>query len=106
MLQYGIGWGQSQGYTTEKLFNRVVTVLVYLNDVGSGGETRFCDLTPPLDVNPKKGMALAFFPGMLPSASENAGGEARNVMHEGRPPVGCEKWIVQQWVWSGPYLKG
>eukprot|EP01044_Picomonas_judraskeda_P042949 COSAG03_NODE_22349_length_292_cov_0.782383_1_plen_61_part_10 len=48
-----------------------------MNDVGAGGETRFTDLK--IDVKPKRGMGLVFFPGMLPSASENAGGEAKNV---------------------------
>ena len=39
---------------------RTITVLVYLNDVPRGGATRFP--TIGLDVQPKQGMALVFFP--------------------------------------------
>ena len=42
---------------------RVATVLIYLNSVASGGCTRFGRLEPPLEVAPRRGMALVFFPG-------------------------------------------
>ena len=42
---------------------RICTVLVYLNDVSEGGATRFAQLD--LDVRPRRGRALIFFPGFL-----------------------------------------
>jgi prolyl 4-hydroxylase len=82
--------------------NRVVTMFVYLNDVNEGGETRFTDVVPALDVKPVRGTAVLFFPALLPDAPSTPGATAANVMHEGRPVVD-EKWILQQWCWSGPY---
>lgn len=101
---YDYGWGYKNGYTNKEVFNRVVTIIVYLNDVNSGGETRFNDID--LDVKPKKGSALIFFPGLLPTSKKNPGHPTDNTTHEALPPRGEEKWILQQWVWSGPYLKG
>ena len=100
---YEYGYGFERGFTTKEVFNRVVTVIVYLNDVHSGGETRFNDID--IDIKPKKGMALIFFPGLIPT-SKKPGHPADNTTHEALPPIGEEKWILQQWVWSGPYLKG
>ena len=100
---YEYGSGFERGFTTKKVFNRVVTVIVYLNDVQTGGETRFNDID--IDIKPKKGMALIFFPGLIPT-SKKPGHPADNTTHEALPPIGEEKWILQQWVWSGPYLKG
>jgi len=101
---YDYGWGFRNGYTSEEVYNRVVTTIVYLNDVNSGGETRFNDID--IDVKPEKGMALLFFPGLLPTSKKNPGYPSDNTTHEALPPLGEEKWILQQWVWSGPYLKG
>ena len=101
---YDYGSGFRNGYTNKEVYNRVVTTIVYLNDVESGGSTRFNDID--LDVKPKKGMALIFFPGLLPTSKKNPGHPADNTTHEALPPLGEEKWILQQWVWSGPYLKG
>lgn len=42
-------------------YQRRATVLVYLNDVAEGGSTRFDKLG--IDVRPKKGQCLLFFPG-------------------------------------------
>ena len=95
-------WAFKQGICNTEYSNRVVTVLIYLNEVDEGGETRFNDLN--LDIKPKKGMALIFFPGNLPN-DLNPGKPSENVTHEGRQPINCEKWILQQWCWSGPLLK-
>lgn len=40
-----------------------MTVLVYLNDVAQGGATSFPNLN--LQIQPKQGMALVFFPATL-----------------------------------------
>jgi hypothetical protein len=44
-----------------KGYQRRATVLVYLNDVAQGGATRFDKLG--LEIRPKKGQCLLFFPG-------------------------------------------
>lgn len=51
-------------------------------------------------------ITLLFFPGLLPTSKKNPGKEADNTKHEALPPIDGEKWILQQWVWSGPYLGG
>lgn len=104
---YEAGFPHSKGRCPDRLGNRVVTVFVYLNDVNSGGQTRFTELEPQLDVVPKQGMACVFFPGLLKSATHlgTAGGRAPNTKHEGRPVLAGEKWIMQQWCWSSTYLQ-
>jgi len=68
---------------------RVGTVLVYLNDVPEGGGTFFRRLN--LEVKPKRGSALLFFPGF-------ANGELDlDALHAGLPPVGT-KWVSQVWI--------
>ena len=83
--------------------NRIATVIVYLNDVQHGGETRFTQTEPVIDVAPKLGKAVVFFPARLPSAATDPGGLAANVEHEALTVLAGEKWIAQQWVWSHPY---
>lgn len=100
---YEYGNAFKDGLTNKEVYNRIVTVLVYLNDVNSGGETRFNDLN--IDIKPKKGMALIFFPGLLPTSKKNPGCKSEKTTHEALPPKGEEKWILQQWIWSGPFIK-
>ena len=83
--------------------NRIATVIMYLNDVPRGGETRFTETLPVIDVAPKQGRAVVFFPARVPSAGTDPGGLAANVEHEARPVLEGEKWIAQQWVWSHTY---
>ena len=68
---------------------RVATVLVYLNDVARGGETRF----PQLDYAcaPKKGRCLLFLPGMTDGRRDE------RLSHAALPAVD-EKWVAQLWV--------
>jgi len=69
----------------------LATLLVYLNDVseGSGGVTRFGRLGP-LDVEPKRGRGLLFFPA-------NRDGEFdERAEHEGTETTE-EKWICRIW---------
>lgn len=99
---YEYGYGFEKGYTNDKKNNRIITVIIYLNDVNTGGETRFTDIN--LDVKPKKGSALIFFPGYLPTSKKNPGCRTDNTTHEALPPNGEEKWILQQWIWPEPYL--
>ncbi|CAB9516779.1 Probable prolyl 4-hydroxylase [Seminavis robusta] len=69
---------------------RLVTVFCYLNDVPSGGETRFNQLrdenNKPLSIAPKKGMAVLHFP----TTTELQ--EDPRTEHEGCPAGDFEKW--------------
>lgn len=67
----------------------LVTALVYLNDVPSGGRTRFGRLG--LDVQPHKGECLLFFP-----ADKNGAFDERTE-HEGEEAAD-EKWLARIWV--------
>ena len=73
---------------------RVVTVLVYLNDVEKGGSTSFPALG--LDVRPRKGMAVVFFPATVDGLLD------KNALHAACPAVDT-KYVSQVWIRQGPY---
>lgn len=71
----------------------MATLLVYLNDVDNGGNTRFGRLMVndnALTVKPKMGDALLFFP-----ADENGNFDDR-LEHEGCKAIDT-KWIARIW---------
>ena len=70
---------------------RVVTVFCYLNNVESGGETRFPCVG--LDIKPRKGMAVVHFPATLELR------EDIRTEHEGLAAFD-EKWLMTAWVWK------
>lgn len=96
---------------SSSLFNggqRVATLLVYLNDVPAGGRTTFRDLRAggidangqplQLQVAPKKGRAILFFP-----ASQDGTPDERT-LHAGESTRDGEiKWIAQLWLHEKPY---
>ena len=85
---------------------RLATLLVYLNDVPSGGRTAFRDLLAGgtddegrprrLEVAPKKGRALLFFPSLA------HGDPDERTLHAGEPTP-HEKWVAQLWLHERPY---
>ena len=78
--------------------NRVCTLFVYLRDCDEGGETCFPRLEPPLGIAPTRGMGVLHFPARMPNGQ---GERDARVGHEGSAAI-SEKWICQQWCWTGP----
>ena len=74
---------------------RVLTVIMYLNDVDSGGETIFPDIN--LSVTPKKGSVIYF------SYLNSLGQTDESTLHGGAPVVAGEKWIATKWIRQGRF---
>ncbi|MDG2075209.1 MAG: 2OG-Fe(II) oxygenase [Arenicellales bacterium] len=68
---------------------RLVTLLIYINDVARGGKTLFNELN--LYSKPQKGTALLFFPAF------GNGEMDRRVLHEADTVID-EKWVIQIWI--------
>lgn len=63
---------------------RILAIIIYLNDVEEGGETRF--ITPKFEVKPKKGRVV-FFPSTW------------KYFHEGLKPISNDKYIMTNFVY-------
>jgi prolyl 4-hydroxylase len=74
---------------------RVITMIMYLNDVEEGGETIFPEID--FSVAPRKGSAVYF------SYCNSEGKLDRMTLHGGAPVVRGEKWIATLWVRQGVY---
>lgn len=75
---------------------RVGTVLMYLNNVSSGGATFFNNLN--LRVQPKEGMAVVFFPAKMDGTIE------QKSLHTAETADDL-KWVSQIWLRNKPYSK-
>ena len=84
---------------------RLATLLVYLDDVPTGGSTAFRDLRGSssdaaigrqLEVQPKRGRALLFFP------SKCDGEPDFRMLHAGLPAADGTKRLAQLWLHAGP----
>jgi prolyl 4-hydroxylase len=74
---------------------RVATLVMYLNDVASGGSTVFPEIG--LDVLPRRGNAVYF-------AYAAADGQLdRRTLHGGSPVIAGEKWIATKWLREAAY---
>jgi len=73
---------------------RLATLLIYLNDVDSGGSTVFKDLS--LSIQPKKGKALLFFPSFIDGKPDDRTEHAGQIAFD-------TKWIAQIWIHESPY---
>ncbi|CAB9516135.1 Probable prolyl 4-hydroxylase [Seminavis robusta] len=73
---------------------RTITVLIYLNDVLRGGATRFPALN--LDVQPRQGMALIFFPATIDGYLD------KMALHAAMPAVDT-KYVSQVWIRQHQY---
>jgi len=74
---------------------RTTTVLVYLNDVAQGGATSFPNLN--LQIQPRQGMALVFFPATLQGVLD------RQALHAALPAVDT-KYVNQIWIRQNSYF--
>jgi prolyl 4-hydroxylase len=74
---------------------RIITLLIYLNDDFEGGETSF----PELDwrFKGRTGDALVFW-NLTPEGKPD-----RRTRHAGLPPASGEKWLYSKWVRANPY---
>jgi prolyl 4-hydroxylase len=73
---------------------RTVTVLIYLNDVMRGGATRFPALN--LDIQPRRGMALVFFPATVDGMLD------KMALHAALPAIDT-KFVSQVWIRQSIY---
>lgn len=69
---------------------RLVTIFIYLNDVGHGGATRFNQLG--IEIEPRRGMAVIHFPATCGLELDEL------TEHEGSSAVE-EKWLLTTWIW-------
>ena len=69
---------------------RIITVIMYLNDVKAGGATILPDIN--LSIYPKKGSALYF------SYFNSKGQVDSSTLHGGAPVIEGEKWIATKWI--------
>ena len=81
--------------TLEDGGNRLVTILIYLNDVEVGGATKFPSLN--IEVQPKRGMAVVFFPATVEGKLD------RGALHAALPAVDT-KYVAQIWVRQSEYV--
>lgn len=69
---------------------RVATLLIYLNDDFTGGQTAFATLG--YSFKGEKGDALMFW------NTDEQGRPDRRMLHAGMPPLSGEKWLLSQWI--------
>ncbi|GKY93301.1 hypothetical protein MPSEU_000297600 [Mayamaea pseudoterrestris] len=79
--------------------SRFATILFYLNDDFTGGETSFPrwlngETDRPLKVKPEKGKAVLFY-SMLPDGNYD-----ERSQHASLPVKEGEKWLINLWVWD------
>ena len=80
---------------TAKGGQRIITVIMYLNDVAAGGATIFPSIN--LNIYPKKGSALYF------SYFNSKGQVDPATLHGGAPVIAGEKWIATKWIREREY---
>jgi len=105
-----VHYAEGEEYTPHHDFNypafdnryqpgRFATLLLYLNDVGEGGETVFpraisSEYHDGISVKPKQGKAVLFY-NSLPDGNKDDLSQ-----HQSKPVVRGEKWMANLWVWD------
>ncbi len=77
--------------------NRVATVVVYLNTVPAGGQTRFP--TVGLSIAARQGSGACF------GYSTPSGALDDRCLHAGDPALEGEKWVATKWLRARPYRR-
>ena len=77
---------------------RRFTFFVYLNNVEKGGETSFSEAG--IKVKPKRGKGILW----RNTLRDGSGITNINSMHAGLPPIKGEKWAMNLWVRTEPYI--
>lgn len=72
---------------------QILTVFLYLNDVDEGGETRFTDVYPAVEVTPKLGRAVLW----ASVKDDDPLVKDRKTHHEARPVVRGVKYGANAW---------
>jgi len=75
---------------------RIITVIMYLNEVAAGGATIFPEIN--LSIFPKKGAALYF------SYYNSLEQVDPRTLHGGAPVITGEKWIATKWIRESAYI--
>ena len=93
-------------YGTDRPHNRFVTFLMYLSDVGEGGNTSFpradekcLDENGYFGVQPIKGSVM-FFYNLFPDGNVDV-----TTQHYAEPPVDSEKWMTNLWIWDRVFTR-
>mmetsp|Transcript_5983 Transcript_5983/g.14865 ORF Transcript_5983/g.14865 Transcript_5983/m.14865 type:complete len:142 (+) Transcript_5983:3-428(+) len=73
---------------------RVVTILVYLNDCAQGGQTDFPSMN--IQVSPRKGSAVVFFPATVDGYLD------KRALHAALPAIDT-KYVSQVWIRQSTY---
>ena len=74
---------------------RMMTVLMYLNDVESGGQTGFPELG--IQITPKKGRAIFWWNCFTDATIDPM------TLHEACPVLAGEKWVMTKWLHEREY---
>lgn len=105
LVHYGIGDKYEPHYDAcktdcnrmnGKAGHRYLTVLIYLNDVEEGGETRFPMINT--SIKPEKGKIVVF-----KNVSLKTNAIILEAQHGGDPVIKGEKWIANKWIHINPY---
>ena len=78
-----------------KVNQRIATVILYLNEGYTGGETAFSD--SGISFKGRAGDAL-FFRNVRPDGSPDPASR-----HAGRPVIQGAKWVATRWLRAGPF---
>ena len=109
LVRYGVGQEYKPHFDTFELDSvsgkqaqkrggqRVVTAILYLNEVQQGGKTNFPNIG--IEVKPQKGSLLIFH-----NCREGTDSRHPKSLHGGMPVLKGEKWITNLWFRERPFV--